>query len=150
MSSAKLETSLEPECWTRRLVLLSGYFLLVMGIAICLSLPFDFHWRLLLTLVWVFDTSREISRMTVGMRRTKRLRIDTAGQVVAEDANGDLENLTLLSGSVVLRRFAWLRLEYSDNLHYAELFHGDPDKDLQWQRLQLIWQQAGSAFARSG
>ncbi len=150
MSSALLETRLVPDPKLRRLALISGCFLLIAGLALVLHFPMAPAWRGLIIVAWVADVLREMIRMTAGAARVRLLRLDESGHIVAERPDGGTECLTLLTGSLVLRRFAWLRLRFPDNRQYAELICGDPAKDLEWQRLQLIWQQSGGTFARSG
>jgi hypothetical protein len=45
-----------------------------------------------------------------------------------------------------MSRVAWLRLEFDDGLRYGELLTGNPRRDEQWRRLQLIWRQPAAAF----
>jgi hypothetical protein len=51
-----------------------------------------------------------------------------------------------MTGSVVARRWAWLRLAGSDGIRYQELLlanRTDPDG---WHRLQLAWQLRRRGF----
>ena len=77
------------------------------------------------------------------------VRLDQTGRIVADGPNGE-EELTLLDGSMVMPRLAWLRFRFTDNCRGVELFLGDVDKDPHWQQFQLIWRQSGGAFGRSG
>ena len=149
MSSVLLETRLEPDPRLRRLLLLSALLFLIAGFVLIVHLPFAPVWRALIVILWFADGCREMVKMTTGMARVVLLKLDASGRILAADSEGEFQELTLLTGSMVLRRFAWLRLRFPDNSNYAELFSGDQAKDEHWQRFQLIWQQSGGAFGKA-
>jgi hypothetical protein len=129
-------------------VLACGVLLLLIGVILIMTLPLPLPWRVLFALVWIADTCREICNMRTGAARVRRLRLNHLGQFVAEGPDGAQVPLQLLSGSVILQRIAWFRLRFPDQCRYAELMCGNPATDPAWQRLQLIWQQAGRTFGR--
>ena len=149
MSSILLETRLVPDRSLRCLVLVSACFFLVAGVVLILHFPLAPVWRGLIIVAWVADVCVEMARIIAGAARVRLLRLDETGHIMAEGPEGSMLDLTLMTGSLVLRRFAWLRLRFPDNSYYAELICGDPARDQQWQRLQLIWQQSADAFGRS-
>jgi hypothetical protein len=113
-----------------------------------MSLPMAPQWRIALLLVWLADSLRELHALRCGSARVRRLRLNQCGEITAESPCGSQLPMTLLSGSMVLRRVAWLRLRFPDNRRYAELICGNPAKEPAWHRLQLIWQHSGRAFGR--
>lgn len=149
MSLVLLETRLVPDPRLRRLVLLAGCVLLVIGLLLIICLPLDLAWRGAIGAVWVCDVCREMAGLRAFSARIHSLRLDQTGRIVADGPKGG-EELTLLNGSMVMPRIAWLRLRFADNCRGAELFLGDMGRDPQWQRFQLIWRQSGGAFGRSG
>jgi hypothetical protein len=74
------------------------------------------------------------------------MRLDADGNIAGIGPDGRVEPLTLLSGSIVLKRLAWLRVQFTDGSEYGELLRGDPATDLEWHRLQLLWRHRRTAF----
>lgn len=91
---------------------------------------------------------RELKAMARGSARLDALRLDAAGNAVGFGPAGGPEPLCLLSGSMVLKRLAWLRLRFADGSTHGELFAGEPGSDPAWHRLQLIWRLNRRAFGR--
>lgn len=148
MSSARFETELEVHDGLRRVVLLSGAFLMLAGVAILLHLGLPVYLRLPALLGWCWHSVRELARQARAAGRVRRLRVCADGSIVAHGRGGSARPVTVLSGSLVGERLAWLRLGFDDGTHYGELLAGDPRDDRAWHRLQLIWQQQSSAFGR--
>lgn len=134
----------------RRLVFGSGCVLLLCGSLLILAMPLAALTRALLLSVWILDGVRELARLVKGRQRVIELVITESGTITARDAAGRRHELALLSGSLILPRFAWLRLRFADKCQYGELMRGNADKDPQWQKLQLIWRQSAASFGRSG
>jgi hypothetical protein len=149
MSLVLLETRLVPDPRLRLLVQLAGWVLLVIGLMLVICLPLGPAWRGVIGVAWVCDVCRELFNLRTFSTRLHSVRLDQTGHIVADGPDGE-DELTLLSGSLVMPRIAWLRLRFADNCRGAELFRGDMDKDPQWQQFQLIWRQSGGAFGRSG
>lgn len=147
MSLAVFKTELDPSPALRRFVLLSGFVALLAGTAIIMHLPLPLTLRGVLCIIWIVDCSGELKRMQRGNARISRLQLDANGDIFATGPAGRSDYLELLSGSVVLSRLAWLRLRFPDGSAAAELLTGDPLRNPQWHRLQLIWQQNRAAFA---
>jgi hypothetical protein len=132
----------------RILVLTSGCLLLVAGVGLVVSLPLPPAWRGMLLLLWLADTVAGLRGIHAGMLRLGSLTVNQFGEMSVTGPDGTLETVTLESGSVVLRRIAWLRLRFPDNSRYAEFFCGNPVNEPAWHRFQLIWQHAAEAFGR--
>ena len=148
MSSVRFETVLTPEPRLRRGLLLCGCLAMIAGFVLILCMPLAPVWRMLLVCAWVGENIRECRRLARGAARVRRIRLDADGNIAAMTPAGRFEPLTLRSGSIVLSRLAWLRVQFPDGSGYGELLRGDPARDLEWQRLQLIWQHSRTAFGR--
>lgn len=121
---------------------------MVTGIAFILCLPLATPWRFLLLVAWVGGSYRELRVLVHGAARLRRIRLDAEGNISGQKPDGRSEVLTLLTGSIVLSRTGWLRVRFPDGRCYGELLLGDPAKDLEWQRLQLIWRHNRTAFGQ--
>lgn len=110
-------------------------------------LPVALPVRVVFAATWFGAGLMEVRAMALGMARLERVRITLDGRVSAL-AEGAVEPLRLLPGSVVLARVAWLRIRFADGLSYGELLTGDPRTSPAWRRLQLVWRQRSSVFGR--
>jgi hypothetical protein len=118
---------------------------LLIGIALLIRLPIPAWARLGLALFWVFVCSRDLGRITRGNRRIRSIRMGP-GEAVIIDRHGGRAPVRIMSGSVVLARFAWLRLKCVDGLVTGELLRGDPASSHDWRRLQILWRQGPGTF----
>ena len=124
------------------LILLSGCLFLVAGLGITAQLPIDRSLKIILAALWLADTLRELARQSCGQTRVRCLMVDASGRVAGRSILGKDKELQILKGSVLLHRWAWLRLGFDDGLHYVEwLFKADYPPE-SWRRLQLLWRQA--------
>jgi hypothetical protein len=146
VSSAGFETILVPAIRLRRAVLAFAAAAALGGVVLIVSLPLRPAFKALVALLWVARSLLETASQVRGMGRIERIRISAGGSVEALSRSGKANPLTLLSGSVVLSRIAWLRLSFGDGLRYGELLTGNPRRDDEWRRLQLIWRQQAAAF----
>ncbi len=60
-------------------------------------------------------------------------------------ANGGWYTARLATGTVVLRRYAWIRCRMEPGRYCAELLRGNCRKSDDWRRLQVIWRHIGGA-----
>ena len=121
---------------------------MISGFVLILFMPLDPVLRILLSCAWLGENTRECRRLVRGAARVRLIKLDALGNIAAITADGRSEPLTLLSGSIVLSRLAWLRVKFPDGSRYAELLRGDPARDLEWHRLQLLWRHGRAAFGR--
>ena len=119
-----------------------------MGLLLIFFMPLAASWRLLLAFLWTGESMRELQKLMRGAARLQHIRLDASGDISGQRPDGGTEALTLLSGSIVLSRIGWLRLRFPDGSHCGVLLRGDPTRDLEWQRLQLIWRHGRAAFGR--
>jgi hypothetical protein len=122
----------------------------LLGTLLVLGLPLRHELKSVLACLWLVRCLLEIRSQVKALSRIDRIRICPTGSLEALSGNGKVEALILLSGSMVLSRVAWLRFRLDDGLQYGELLIGNPRRDEQWRRLQLIWRQRAAAFGGPG
>lgn len=150
MSSRGFEAVLVPSGRLRKLLLVASAAAGLAGTLLVLGLPVRPDLKALMTCLWLGRCLVEFRSQLRGGSRIDRIRICPSGRLQGLNGNGDIESLTLLSGSVVYSRVAWLRLEFEDGLQCGELLAGNPRRDEQWRRLQLIWRQHAAVFGGPG
>ncbi len=94
-----------------------------------------------LFLWWMVVCGYQWFRHVQAAKRVALLRVNSDGQVVLFAKNGQFRRGLLARGTLVLQRFAWLRIDLENGSHHAELLSGCAVEDANWHRLQLIWQQ---------
>ena len=146
MSSPAFEVELRPEPTVRRLVLSVGAVTMLGGLMLVGHLELPPVWRAALACLWLMDCLWSLGALAQGARRVRKIRLDAAGTIVALGPGGRVEALTLLTGSFVLRRIAWLRVAFPDGSRHAELLVAASEECAAWHRLQLVWQQRREAF----
>ncbi len=121
---------------------------MITGLVLILLLPLAPVVRILLSCAWLGDNIRECRSLLRGAARLQLIKLDAVGNIAAITADGRSEPLILLSGSIVLSLLAWLRVRFADGSCYGELLRGNPARDLEWQRLQLIWRHSRTGLGR--
>ena len=139
MSSIKYSTELTPEPILRRVVIISGLVASTLGLATILLLPVAVLWRAVVSVIWLGVNGRELVLIAKGHKRCSRYRIQHDGDVYVQSQNGAWSLAKLAAGSVVLSRWAWLRIEFDDGRRGAELVRSRTPQNEQWRRLQVIW-----------
>jgi hypothetical protein len=122
----------------------------LLGTLLILGLPLRPGLKVSLVCLWLLRSLFELRSQVRGAARLDRIRISATGSLEGLTTSGAAQSLTLLSGSVLLSRVAWLRLKFDDGLRYGELLVGNPRRDEQWRRLQLIWRQHSAPFGGLG
>ncbi len=139
MSSTAYVAVLATSKTLRRLVLSSGAILLVSGLACIASLPLDLAGRLVLVVVWVYVTGREIRVHRRAYMTFRYMSIDPHGNVSLYGHGGGATAANISAGSVLLQKLGWLRLRTLDGRCFGELMAGNCRKNKDWRRLQVIW-----------
>lgn len=111
------------------------------GSALILHLPVAVPVRMVLAAVWVFVGVHEFYRWSRAAACVLELRIMADGRVRYRGPRQTAGDATILAGSLLLERFAWLRLALSNGHTYGELLAGDR-RDPGWRRLHVIWRQS--------
>ncbi len=89
--------------------------------------------------VWAVLSWRELAMLQGGWRRCHRIRLAADGNVEVRNGSGAWERAELADGSIVLRRYGWLRLEMDDGAVIHEPVRGNCRADRDWRRLHVIW-----------
>jgi len=144
VSSHTYLTELSPDPLLRRVVILFGIAAAVIGLAMILALSIPPVWRAFAALVWLVTNGRELVLIAKGYKRCRCIRIGHGGDVELLGHDGSWMLATLVSGSVVLRKYAWLRLETREGLRFAELVRAKNTQNKEWRRLQVIWRHLGA------
>ena len=143
MSSSKYSAELRPDPLLRRLVLVSGTGLAVLGVALILSLPLHAAALIAGCVGWLLVCARELVSAGQGFSYCRRLRIAVDGEILLLDPDGVWQPARLLSGSAVLRRVGWILFETIEGRQFAELVRGRCRESDDWRRLQVIWRHIG-------
>lgn len=145
MLSSTYSSQLKPDPCLRIAVQASAHLFCFVGLIILLQLPLSSAARLLACTVWAAHSVHERRRLQVGFKTIKSLRIHAGGVVEVQNARSEWQAATLLSGSLVLRQVAWLRLKTDNGAPTAELLRRETQCDQQWRRLQVIWRHIGAS-----
>ena len=95
--------------------------------------------RLPVLIVWVVFSCRDLVVLRRGWQRCHGVRFLASGDVEIRSGSGAWEQAELADGSVLLRRFGWLRFSTNDGTGVQELIRGCCRKDRDWRRLHVIW-----------
>lgn len=144
MSSNRYSAELHPDGALRRVVLLSGVGLCFAGVAIILVLPLHTVLSIGCSAAWLALCAWELVTISRGYALCCGLRVTSGGGVLLLDSLGNWQTARLLSGSVLLRRVGWFRLETGSGRRCAELLQGSCRKSHDWRRLQVIWRHIGA------
>jgi len=145
VSSTAYSTDLRPDQRLRCAVQATGLVATILGLIVILSMPVGSSWRAGASVVWLLFGLRELRTIRHAYSRYCRFRIDTAGDVELETVSGEHHAGSLLPGSVVLPRLAWLRFAAADGLVFGEFLCGNAQENKQWRHLQVIWRHFGAA-----
>jgi hypothetical protein len=149
MSSTEFSAELRPDGTLRKLVLLSGALAAIAGLTLIMHMPLSAIHRVISSALWLVWCGIETSALTKVWPNVSRIIVNSAGEVWVTDAAGQRVRATLLRGSIVIRRLAWLRMHLEDGRKYAELVSGNAVEDCQWHRFQLIWKQSRQIVGRA-
>lgn len=144
MSLHAYSAELHPEPRLRRLVLGSGIALFIVGLLLISRLPVAAAYQSAIAVIWLGICTYEWLSLRRAYARSGILRIDAEGRIECRNGDGAWRAHGLRSGSIVLARFAWLRLAAADGLRYAELLCGDARESDDWRRFQVIWRHVGA------
>ncbi len=125
-------------------MLLSGAALSLVGLGFVPLLPVSVGLKSLLAAMWLGLCSYEWHAMWRGYAESGDLRIAADGRVDRQCRDGTWQPARLCVGSVVLPRFAWLRIAPRGMQPFAELVSGEIRKNEDWRRLQVIWRHIGA------
>lgn len=148
MSSTPSVPDLRPDWLLRSLLLVTASLLHLAGMALLLLMPLPAGVRALMILGWLWLCAHDWRSQRRAFRRVTAIRVQVTGRIETIGPSGQMEPVRLLGGSLVLPRIAWLRFEFADRSHYAELLAGDSCRCAGWHWLQLSWRQHGARFGQ--
>ena len=149
MSSREFSAELLPDQRLRNIVMLSGAIAAIAGFALIIHMPLSAIFRLVLLTSWLAYSCFELWSLARTSARVTRIGISQLGEVWVVDSAGQRLPVALLRGSMVVARFAWIRIRFGDGRKYTELVGGNAVKDRQWHRFQLIWKQTRQIIGRA-
>jgi len=144
MSSNTYSACLTPDPWLRIVVLTSGRLLIAAGLVVILTLAVDASLRAAACLVWFCIAWFELRRLQQGFKSCAGIRIDSNGDIWILNSDQEWLPGTLQSGSVLLRRLGWLRLQSHAGQTFLELVRGNARQSQDWRRFQVIWRHIGA------
>jgi hypothetical protein len=130
------------------LLLLTASVMHLAGFVLLVLLPLPAGVRALMILCWLCVCVQEWRSQLRAYRRVAAIRIQVTGRIETIGPCGHTEAVRLLGGSLILPRFAWLRLEFADRSRYGELLAGDSCLCAGWHWLQLNSRQHGVRFGQ--
>lgn len=149
MSSGKFVCDLRTDSRLRSYLLFGGIVAWASGLLLLLTMPLPLALRLSLCVIWTVSSAVEWHHQRRGMARIGRIRICADGRVDGVAPGGARQPLTILPGSVVLERTAWLRLRFADGSRSGEWLRQRRGEAEQWRVLRVIWRQRSGYLGRS-
>ena len=125
-------------------MLTSGRLLIAAGLVLILTLDLDTAIRAASGLVWFFAGRYELIRIERGFESCNAVRLSSDGEIALLNNDQEWLPVTLQTGSIVLRNYAWLRLRAANGDNFVELMRGDTRQSEEWRRLQVIWRHIGA------
>lgn len=122
----------------------TGVGALLCGALAIAVLPVAGAWQLWGTAAWMVIGGRDLWLIAAGYKQCARIRLHHDGSVQTWTVNGGCEAAVLCAGSVVTRRFAWLRIELAHARRPAVLLRRKTAQNKDWRRLQVIWRHLGA------
>ena len=144
-ASTSYSAEITPDARLRRFVLLSGAALFLAGLVFVALLAVSTGLKGLVALTWVGLCGYEWLAFRRGYTGNRALRIAAGGSVERQCHDGTWQPARLCAGSLVLTRFAWLRVAPHGARPYAELVSAAGHESENWRRLQVIWRHIGAA-----
>ena len=145
MSSTAYSTCLDADPGLRRLTLVLALAFAGVGLLLIAMMPAGAFVRGAAAAAWLLVCVRDITGFRRGYGRYRRLSIDQDRQLRLLDVGGNWRPARVLPGSIVLRRYAWLRICDDEGLVFAEPVRGRCRANPEWRRLQVLWRHVGAA-----
>ena len=144
MSSNEYSADISPDPVLREVIAWSGAVLGLVGVGLIAMLPVQGPLCALLALAWGVSVLREIVIQQRAWARTARIRVSAGGDVSILGPDDEWRPAELVAGSILLRRFGWIRLRSAGEPAFGELLRGDCRGDRNWRRLHVIWRHFGA------
>ena len=151
MSSERFEVQIPPDPALRRWVIRSGVALTLLGACLLITthgLPSAA--KAALTPAWLLWNGWEIWRQYRGAGAVERVRLTADGTVTVRGSDGHPMPARLAPGTLVLERWAWLRLDVPGFGRYSEPLRRSRAGEATWHRFRLIYTQRAASFGHRG
>ena len=145
MSSTPYSLRLVPERRLRLLVVASGVLAAGFGTTVIARLELPGSARLLAAVLWLAVSLRETWLFGRACGRLRAIRLYAGGEAELTCRVGRSVRGSLLGGSVVLGRLAWLRFRTEDGRRYTELLRPNAASIEAWRRLRVLSRHLGAA-----
>ena len=150
MSSAAFEVELPADESGRRAVFLSGLLLAIAGAVLVLTLPLTWPTRVAVFALWTADSIHTQSRLRQGWAACRGIRMTNRGEIRILGPGERWRAVSLATGTLITRRFAWLRYTEPGGPTRAEFLLRRSAEAAAWHRLQVIWRLSRPAFGHAG
>ena len=144
MSSKVYSASLTPDPWLRIIVLISGQLLIAAGLVLILTLELGVAIRAIACVFWALLGRFEIRRLQRGFDTCAAIRIYSDGEIAVLNECQEWVPGRLQTGTMILRRFAWMRVQMANGAKIMEPLQGDARLSKDWRRLQVISRHIGA------
>ena len=138
-SSVAYSTRISVDTRLRRIVLGSGLGLLAAGVVVLACLPLAPPVIAAASGLWTAWVGRELAVLWRVYGRTPGYRLWADGAIDVLAGGGSGLSGRVAPGSLVTRRWAWLRIAASDGRCWGELVAGNGRESQQWRRFQVIF-----------
>ena len=145
MSSIAYFAELKPDPLLRRVVLCTGGSLAACGLIVVAMLPWSPALLIAVGAAWASLSGWELARLRRAWSDSLGLRLAADGGAAILGNDGCWRPASILNGSVLLRRWCWVRLRAGSGSVFAEPLRGSCRKCRDWRRLQVIWRHVGAA-----
>ncbi len=145
MSSISYSAHLKPDPWLRIIVLTAGRLTFAAGMVLILTIDIAALLRGFAALLWLGCAKFELTRLQRGFSSCTAIRVHFDGRIEVRNPDGQWCSGVLMGGSLLLRKFAWLRLRPAAGPPVSELIAGNIREDHDWRRLQVIWRHVGAS-----
>ena len=138
MSSSTYSAEIRPHKRLRRIVLLSGLIMSLIGVIVIVLLPISAAGRTIAAAGWFFWSGRELLTYWKVYGRWIGYSLSAEGEAQVF-GRGEKCTAKVLPGSIVLAEVAWLRLQAENGDKWGELLAGDHRESEEWRRFQVIF-----------
>ena len=144
MLSTEYSAEILPDPDLRRVVLVSGVLLALVGNLLIVFLPLGTTVRVFGVALWSLSTLRELIFLRRAWAGCIALKFVANGEVEILGRDLEWRPAQLVSGSILLRSAGWLRVKTAAGYVFSELVRADTQQRRDWRHLQVIWRHVGA------
>ena len=113
--------------------------MLLTGVVTLAVLPVELPIKLAAIIVWFLWVGRELASLWRVYGRCFGYRVWPDGAIEVFGGTGTGRRGRVAPGTLITRRWAWLRVTGEDGIAWGELVAGDVRESEQWRRFQVIF-----------